>query len=163
MYISTEPTRGRLFSGALQAVGRSPLRRWPTRRHILPRWTVGRAELTIADFGQNPALLLQPISEFARLRRVLPEPVASREIADGDWVAIVTPVGRVRARARLVASLADGVVGAQHGWWPGSTELGLLGYDPLSANGANVILVIGNEGIDPVSNVAAYRSYHCKI
>ena len=101
----------------------------------------------------------------------MPEPIveinpataAAREIAHGDWVDIVTPVGRVRARARLVASLADGVVGAQHGWWQACTELGLPGYDPLSEDGANINLVIGNEAMDPVSGVAAYRSYRCEI
>jgi anaerobic selenocysteine-containing dehydrogenase len=78
-------------------------------------------------------------------------------------VAIVTPVGRVRAKARFVGSLADGVVGAQHGWWQACTELGLPGYDALSADGANINLVIGHETCDPVSGAAPHRSYHCEI
>ena len=72
-------------------------------------------------------------------------------------------MGSARARARLAASLAEDVVAAQHGWWQECTELGLTGYDPLSADGANINLVIGNEALDPVSGVAAYRSYHCEI
>jgi len=106
-----------------------------------------------------------------RLRRALPEPVlemnrataASRGISEGEWVAIVTPKGRVRARARLVAGLADGVVGAQHGWWQACADLGLPGYDPLSMAGANINLVIGNEAVDPVSGAAPHRSYLCEI
>ena len=75
----------------------------------------------------------------------------------------MTPKGRVRARARLVASLADGVVGAQHGWWQACAELGLPGYDPLSEDGANINLVIGDEVVDPVSGAAPHRSYPCEI
>jgi len=72
-------------------------------------------------------------------------------------------MGRVRARARLVVSLGEGVVVAQDGWWQECTELGLSGYNPLTGDGANINLVIGNDAIDPVSGVAAYRSYHCEV
>ena len=78
-------------------------------------------------------------------------------------LAIMTPKGSVRARARLVGSLADGVVGAQHGWWQACGELGLPGYDPLSADGANINLVVGAETFDPVSGAAPHRSYRCEI
>ena len=66
-------------------------------------------------------------------------------------------------RARVVASLADGVVAAQHGWWQACVALDLPGYDPLSADGANINLAIGVEAVDPVSGVAPYRSYRCEI
>jgi hypothetical protein len=54
-------------------------------------------------------------------------------------------------------------VGAQHGWWQACGELGLPGYDPLSADGANINLVIGAETFDPVSGAAPHRSYRCEI
>jgi len=38
----------------------------------------------------------------------------------------------------LQASLDEGVVAAQHGWWQGCAELGLPGYDPFSAEGAQL-------------------------
>lgn len=102
---------------------------------------------------------------------MLPEPVvemnpataASRGIGEGDWVAIVTPKGSVRARVRLIAGPADGVVGAQHGWWQGCADLGLPDYDPLSMAGANINLVIGNEAVEPVSGDTPHRSYRCEI
>jgi hypothetical protein len=62
-----------------------------------------------------------------------------------------------------VATLPDGVVGAQHGWWQSCVELDLPGYDPLSADGANINLVIGVEAFDPVSGAAPHRSYRCNI
>src|SRR6266481_6973732 len=60
-----------------------------------------------------------------------------------DWLAITTPRGRVRARARLNTTLADGIVAARHGqacpnWTcPATTALG--------ADGANINLAIGVE------------------
>jgi anaerobic selenocysteine-containing dehydrogenase len=105
------------------------------------------------------------------LRRRLPEPVvelspntaASRGIRANDRVAIITPYGRVRARARLMTNLADGVVAAQHGWWQACPELDLPGYDPLGPDGANVNLVIGSDVVDPVSGPASLRAIRCDI
>jgi len=161
-----------IFSEALQAIGQPPL---PVFRE--PAHSVAGGENADPRFplvltsAKTPVYCHSQHRNLPRLRRALPEPIveinpttaASRGLGDGDWVAIVTPMGRVRARARLVASLAEGVVGVQHGWWQECKELGLPGYDPLSADGANINLVIGNEAIDPVSGVAAYRSYHCEI
>ena len=105
------------------------------------------------------------------MRRLLPEPVvelspktaASRGITANDWVAIITPYGRVRARARLMSNLVDGVVAAQHGWWQACPELDLPGYDPLGPDGANVNLVIGSDVVDPVSGAASLRASRCDI
>ena len=84
-------------------------------------------------------------------------------IAERDWVAIETPSGRVRARAKLQAQLDPGVVAAQHGWWQGCAELGLPAYDPFSDEGANYNLLIGNAAIDPISGSVPHRSYACEI
>jgi anaerobic selenocysteine-containing dehydrogenase len=161
-----------IFSEALQAIGQPPLPVFREPAHSVARGDkADRRFPLVLTSAKTPVYCHSQHRNLPRLRRALPEPIveinpttaASREIAEGDWVAIVTPSGRARARARLVASLAEDVVGAQHGWWQGCTELGLSGYDPLSGDGANINLVIGNEAIDPVSGVAAYRSYHCEI
>jgi Molydopterin dinucleotide binding domain len=81
----------------------------------------------------------------------------------GDWLAIATPHGRVRARARLNASLADGIVAARHGWWQACPELELPGYDALDPDGANINLAIGVDAVDPVSGAAPLRCYPCEI
>jgi anaerobic selenocysteine-containing dehydrogenase len=108
---------------------------------------------------------------LAPLRRQEPDPVAELGrgtagklgIVDGDWLVIATPHGRVRARARLSSTLADGIVAARHGWWQACPELGLPGYDALDPDGANVNLAIGVEAADPVSGAAALRCYPCRI
>jgi len=78
-------------------------------------------------------------------------------------VRIETPLGAVRARARLNDSLAPGVVCGQHGWWQASEEIGAPGYDPFSADGANLNLIIGNDAIDPISGSVPHRAYLCQI
>jgi len=108
---------------------------------------------------------------LAKLRRVEPDPVAeispataaSYAIGEGDWLAIATPHGRARARARFNETLADGVVAARHGWWQPCAELGLPGYDALDADGANINLTIGVDTADPISGAASHRCYPCSI
>ena len=92
-----------------------------------------------------------------------PSAAQDRGIADGDWVSIETPEGRVRARARFNDNLDPRVVVGEHGWWQGCAELGLPGYDPFEPTGANLNLLIGTATRDPVSGTAAHKSYLCEI
>jgi anaerobic selenocysteine-containing dehydrogenase len=92
-----------------------------------------------------------------------PQAAAARQIGAGDWVEIVTPHGRVRARAALNDTLAPDVVCGQHGWWEACPSIGAPGYDPFSAGGANFNLVIGNDAIDPISGSVPHRAYVCDI
>jgi anaerobic selenocysteine-containing dehydrogenase len=92
-----------------------------------------------------------------------PDAAASRGIAEGDWVAIETPEGAVRARVRLNESLDPRVVCGQHGWWQACPEIGAPGYDPFSAEGANLNLIIGGAAIDPISGSVPHRSYLCQV
>jgi anaerobic selenocysteine-containing dehydrogenase len=92
-----------------------------------------------------------------------PAAAAARGIAAGDWVAIETPEGRVRARARLNDTLDPRVVVGEHGWWQACPELGAHGYDAFGPLGANFNLLIGSEALDPVSGTASHRSYLCEI
>lgn len=92
-----------------------------------------------------------------------PMAAAERGINPGDWVHIETPAGSVRARARMNDTLAPNVVCGQHGWWQACPEIGAAGYDPLSAEGANLNLIIGNEAIDSISGSVPHRAYLCQI
>jgi anaerobic selenocysteine-containing dehydrogenase len=92
-----------------------------------------------------------------------PQAAAERNIAAGDWVRIETPLGSVRARARLNQSLQPNVVCGQHGWWQRCDEIGAPGFDPFSAEGANLNIIIGNDAIDPISGSVPHRAYLCQI
>ena len=92
-----------------------------------------------------------------------PSAAASRGIAARQWVAIETPEGSVRARARLNRDLDPRVVVGEHGWWQACPELGAPGYEPFASTGANFNLLIGAAAVDPVSGTASHRSYLCEI
>ena len=92
-----------------------------------------------------------------------PDTAAARAIAEGDWVDIETPAGRVRARAALKPALAPDVVAAQHGWWQACRELDLPGYPLLGDTAANLNSAVGAEHADPVSGSTALRSYLCEV
>jgi anaerobic selenocysteine-containing dehydrogenase len=92
-----------------------------------------------------------------------PAAAAERGISPGEWVRIETPLGSIRARARMNDTLALNVVCGQHGWWQACPEIGAPGYDPFSSDGANLNLIIGNDAIDPVSGSVPHRAYLCQI
>jgi anaerobic selenocysteine-containing dehydrogenase len=92
-----------------------------------------------------------------------PAAAQARDIAEGDWVSIVTPEGSVRARAKLNGQLDPRVVIGEHGWWQACPEINAPGYDPFSAHGANLNLIIGSSALDPISGTASHRAYLCDI
>ena len=92
-----------------------------------------------------------------------PDTAAARGIAEGDWVEIETPDGRVRARASLKGALAPDVVAAQHGWWQACRELDLPGYPLLGDTSANLNSAVRSAHADPVSGSTPLRSYLCEV
>jgi anaerobic selenocysteine-containing dehydrogenase len=154
-----------IFSTGLHGIGQPPL---PEFR--APLATADGFPLTLTTV-KSPLYCHSQHRNLAQLRRLEPDPVAeighptaaAAGIGDGDWLVITTPRGRVRARAELSSTLADGIVAARHGWWQACSELGLPGYDALDPGGANVNLAIGVEAADPVSGAAPHRCYPCRI
>ena len=108
---------------------------------------------------------------IAELRRGAPDPVvelhpaaaAARGVEADDWVAIETPLGSVRARAKLNTNLDERVVMGQHGWWQACPELGLPGYPPLGEGSANLNLVLAQTPSDPVSGSSPLRASVCEL
>ncbi len=92
-----------------------------------------------------------------------PAAAATRGIENGDWVAIETPNGSVRARARFNDNLDPRVVVGQHGWWQPCAAIGAPGYDAFAPDGANYNLLIGSTALDPVSGTASHRASLCEI
>jgi anaerobic selenocysteine-containing dehydrogenase len=106
----------------------------------------------------------------ASLRRAAPDPLvelhpdaaAARGIAAKDWVLIETPLGSVRARAKLNAKLDPQVVCGQHGWWQaGGPEH--PGYPPVGPGSANLNLVLSQTPSDPVGGSSPLRASLCEI
>jgi anaerobic selenocysteine-containing dehydrogenase len=92
-----------------------------------------------------------------------PDAAAARGIAAGGWVAVETPAGGMRARARFNDELDPRVVVGEHGWWQACDELGAAGYDPFTPDGANFNLTVDATIRDPVSGTPAHRANLCEI
>lgn len=92
-----------------------------------------------------------------------PATAAARGVAAGDWVAVETPAGGMRARARFNHELDPRVVVGEHGWWEGCEELNIAGYDPFSNDGANFNATVDPMVRDPISGTPAHRSNLCEI
>jgi len=154
-----------IFSTMLPTIGEPPLPEFRAPFAEAPGFP-----LTLTS-AKSPLYCHSQHRNLARLRRLEPDPVAelspgtaaARGIGEGDWLAIETPRGRVRARAQLNRMLADGIVAARHGWWQACPELNLPGYDALDSDSANINLAIGIEAADPVSGAASHRCYPCRI
>jgi anaerobic selenocysteine-containing dehydrogenase len=109
--------------------------------------------------------------QVATLRRHVPDPqvelhpetAAARGIAEGDWVEIATPKGRVRARAAFDPTLAEDVVCGQHGWFEPCEELDLPGHPPFGPGSANLNLVLSQTPSDPISGSSPLRAQVCEV
>ena len=116
-------------------------------------------------FCETQHRALPSLRKRARYPEVEMHPAAAqaRSVADGDWVAIETPEGSVRARARLNTDIDPRVVVGEHGFWQSCAELGAPGYDPFGPTSASYNLLIGTAVRDPVSGTPALRSYLCEV
>jgi anaerobic selenocysteine-containing dehydrogenase len=116
-------------------------------------------------FCQTQHRALPSLRKSALYPEIDLHPAAAHErgIGNGDWVAIETPEGSVRARAKFNDGIDARVVVGEHGWWQACAALGAPGYDPFGSQGANFNLLIGSAALDPVSGTASHRAYLCEI
>lgn len=92
-----------------------------------------------------------------------PQTAAERGIPAGGWVAVETPAGGMRARARFNDKLDPRVVIGEHGWWQACAELGLPAYDLYSAEGSNFNFTIDATIRDPISGTPEHRANLCQV
>jgi anaerobic selenocysteine-containing dehydrogenase len=92
-----------------------------------------------------------------------PDTAAARGIAAGSWVAVETPAGGMRARARLNDKLDPRVVIGEHGWWQACNELDVPDYSPFSAAGANFNRTVDAAIRDPISGTPEHRANLCEV
>lgn len=109
---------------------------------------------------QIPMLRKQAREPFVEMH---PETMARLGIVDGEWVEVESLLGRVRLKAKMTHGIDPRLVSTQHGWWEPCEDLGLPGYDPFDAEGANINRTVGNDAIDPISGSVPHRSYLCAV
>ncbi|HZR98957.1 MAG TPA: molybdopterin-dependent oxidoreductase [Chloroflexota bacterium] len=183
-YAETDPARGvpcgfatptrkvELYAVPFAAHGYAPLPEYtepaigPVSRPDLAAeyplvWTT--AKVTYFCHSQHRALpalrrgLVEPAAELH------PDTARAHGIEDGAWMLVETPEGAVRVRARYTERILPGVVCGQHGWWQGCDGLGLPGYDPFAADGANTSRLVPNTARDPIGGATPSRSYLCRV
>jgi anaerobic selenocysteine-containing dehydrogenase len=161
-----------VYSQQLLEIGQAPLPRF-AEPALDPYSGAGAAERfpLVLTCGKATMFCHSQHRNLPRLRRAMPDPAIElhpdaarhRDIGEGDWIAVETPHGRFRGRARLRGGIDERVVVAQHGWWQACLELHLPGYDPVGPDTANFNAAIRADVTDPVSGVPGHRSYLCEV
>lgn len=160
------------WSETFRAAGLSPMPDYvePAASPIAPRAEAGGFPLVLTCakptvFCQTQHRALPSLRRRAPFPEVElhPQAAAARGIAAGDWVAVETSTGAMRARARLNANLDPRVVVGEHGWWQDCAANGAAGYDPFSNAGANYNLTVNAADRDPISGTVSHRANLCEI
>jgi anaerobic selenocysteine-containing dehydrogenase len=169
---ATPSRRVEIYAGALLDVGQSPLPDYvepaaspASRPDLAARYPLVLTSAKVVQFCHSQH------RNLPRLRRHSPEPqvelhpsaAQARGIETDDWVVIETPRATMRARARVVKSLAPDVVCAQYGWWQACEPLGLTGYETVGPGAANYNALIDTEVTDPLSGSVPLRSSLCEV
>jgi anaerobic selenocysteine-containing dehydrogenase len=91
-----------------------------------------------------------------------PDTAARAGIADGAWVWVETPVGRVRQRARLTEDLRPDIVHADRWWYP---ERGGDVSDPFGWRSTNINVCTDDAAgnCDPVLGTWLLRGLPCRV
>jgi anaerobic selenocysteine-containing dehydrogenase len=89
-----------------------------------------------------------------------PETARRKGIAEGDWVVIASPRGRIRQRAKLFAGMDPRIVSAEHGWWfPEKSGPG-HGWDESNIN---ILTDNAYDSCDPAMGATSVRTLLCDI
>jgi anaerobic selenocysteine-containing dehydrogenase len=118
------------------------------------------AAFTHGSYRSIPSLRHQVPEPYLHLH---PDTATKRQVQEGDWVSVETVMGAIRLRAKLDADLHPEVIVGEEGWWQACPELDLPGYDPLSAAGGNLNLILDDSEVDPLSGSVALRGRPCEV
>lgn len=94
------------------------------------------------------------------LAQIHPDVAAKRGIADGDWIFVSSPRGRIKMRARVTEDIRPDVVSVEHGWW--FPERGPETLFGVFESGANV-LTPAEPPFDPAFGACRLRGLLCDV
>jgi anaerobic selenocysteine-containing dehydrogenase len=87
-----------------------------------------------------------------------PESAARLGVSDGDWVAVESPYGMTKLKARLFDGIARDVVNAEHAWWYPEADPPDYQWKVSCTN-----LLYGNDHFDPDTGSEPLKCYVCKV
>lgn len=154
-----------LRSSVLESLGYDPLPGFvepPESPYSTPE-LLERYPLIVMTGGRTMPYFHSEGRQIESLRKLLPDPLVemhpdtagSLGIAEGDWVTIESPRGRIRQRARLIEGIHPKVVHVQHGWWFPEKGPPEYGYRESNAN----MLTGGGMACDPCTGSESWRSF----
>ena len=149
-----------IYNTSFEQAGFSPLPEWtpPPESPTSTPELLARYPLVFTDAHTSEVYNAGWLRNVPYLRAVQPDPwvhihpdtARARGIADGDWVIIESPHGRIRSRAVYFPGIRPDTVMGLQGWWQGCDELGLPGYSDGSANTNNLYSVDPDKAFDPL-------------
>ncbi|MDP3047465.1 MAG: molybdopterin-dependent oxidoreductase [Chloroflexota bacterium] len=84
--------------------------------------------------------------------RLSPDDAGARGIANGEWVTVSSPRGRIRMKAVVSDKMRDGVVWIDGGWG-----------NPWDYPDANINVLTDNQALDPQAQCASISSFLCQV
>ena len=87
-----------------------------------------------------------------------PRDAAELGIAQGDWVWIESPNGKIRQVADLYHGIEPGTINAEHQWWFPELNQAGGGYDLCTIN-----CLVDGDTQDPICGSSYLRAYHVKV
>lgn len=158
-----------LWSTALEQTGGDPLPYWsevsesPVSRPDL----AAEYPLILTTGSRRQQYFISNNRQVKSLRRSAPFPIvtmhpdtaAAHGIADGDWVYIQSPRGRITQKASLTPEIDPRVVNCEMGWWYPEAGAPGYGWDESNVN----ILTLGDGPHDPYFGSYQLRALMCRI
>lgn len=162
-----------LFSSMLEELGYNPLPQYeePFESPLSTPELAEEYPYILITGGKVRAFYHSEFRQIISARRKHPDPLVQihpdtaqeLSITDGDWIAIETPVGSIKQRAKVDPGIHPKVIHAEHGWWfpedPGP-EPSLYG---VWKSNINAVIDDDPDKCDPACGSWPYRAMLCKI
>jgi anaerobic selenocysteine-containing dehydrogenase len=111
--------------------------------------------LVLTSGARNIAFTHSQHRNISRLRRMTPEPMVQinpndarpRGICSGEMVKVKSPRGSIKLKAEVTDVILAGAVHIPHHW----------------AGESNVNILVDDEGLDPISGFAPFKSQLCQV
>ncbi len=100
------------------------------------------------NYTNSQGRLLATLRERERHARlqIHPADATARNVGDGDWIEVTSPIGSIVMKAWVTDIVPEGVVHAFHGW-----------------TGHNINDLIPDVGLDPISGFPPFKSGLCEV
>ncbi len=160
----TGPGKVELYSKGLESMGIAPMPifREPEEGPVGSPDLMKEYPLILTTGARNIAYYHSSHRNIPSLRKHAPDPelqihpdtAKKLDISDGQWVYIISPRGKVEAKAQFFDLIHPGVVQVPHGFWYGDKD----GWKKLNIN-----MITNNEPLCPVSGGISIKALVCRI